>query len=411
MAPLAALLVAFLLWMTVRAHIRRRRRGAPVRPTPSADRATVLHGRAVEPSELDDDHHLTTRLLDFGPAPLRHDPGADAPETATRPPWLDEDDEDEVSGVVSVTSVASRPVSAAEPAAGPLPKRTRTGANPIKRANTDVPVVPGAAAPVDPPAEGTDRDDRASGFDDGFDDEPPPGDPATDEADAPTAPVAEEPRGPAPGPGPVETEPLEPDPRSFDASEPEDAAIPDTALWEPPADAIAGGTVADYVPPEWTPPEDDEPPHPALEDAPEDEEPTPVLDHDAGPEVRAAFGIGSVPPRAATPEPVQRIQDAEPRDRYREPEPVTWFEDGFLDDAEGAFAPETDPPPVQAAEHLAEAAPPPESAEPASRPVTERRTPLEKRPVVLRPRRPPMTDLTPGPPSGRVRSEPLPPGD
>ncbi|MEV2274602.1 DUF2637 domain-containing protein [Nocardiopsis sp. NPDC049922] len=421
-APLAALLVAFLLWMTVRAHIRRRRRGAPVRPRPSADRATVLHGRAVAPSELDDDHHLTTRLLDFGPAPVRRGHGADAPEdpfapdTATRPLWRDEPeaDDDEGSEVVSVTPVASRPESTTASVTAPLPRRTRTGANPIKRASTDVPVVPGAAAPVDPPGDEADDDGLAGDVEDGFEDEPLPGDPATDEADAPTAPVAGEPREPEPEPDPVAPAPPEQDTRAFDApepsAEPEDSPIPDTALWEPPADTPAEAALADYVPPVWTPPEDEDPEALAVADAPEaDEAPTPVLDHDTGPEVRAAFGIGSVPPGAAAPGP-------EPEDRYQEPEPgpTDRFHDRDVEDDDTEPVQNTEPPPGEDPAPEPDAPHEPPSRPAAARPGTadaDRRPPLEKRPMVLKPRRPPMPDPTPGPPSGRVRSEPLPPRD
>ncbi|WP_116245643.1 DUF2637 domain-containing protein [Nocardiopsis sp. FIRDI 009] len=422
-APLAALLIAFLLWMTVRAHIRRRRRATPPRPRPSADRATVLHGRAVSPSELDDtaadDDHLTTRLLDFGPAPARNSrDGSDgAPGRDRTPPPPEPDgsgDEDpEFSEVLSVSPAAPEPEpeepSAADrpgPAPDPLPRRTRTGTNPIKRASAEVPVVPGAAAPpVDP------RESDAP--DDGFEDDIPTGDPVSDEAEPPsttvraaepgihatgvvpdvrddardreaTAPEADSPR---PEPEPLRAEP------EAGPHEPEDSPIPDTALWEPPADDPGGDALTDYVPPVWTPPEDAGPSPLAEEVAEADPEPTPVLDHDTGPDVRAAFRVGSVPPGAAAPEP-------------DEPDPE------FAPDPDPEFPPEPAPDPV--AEPESEPEPEPGAAEPPADPAPTddgRRPPLAKRPMVLKPRRPPMPDLTAGPPSGRVRSEPLPPGD
>src|SRR5699024_4070050 len=49
-APLVPVLIAILLGITVRSHLRRRSR--PVqRPSPSADRTTVLHGRRPAPEE------------------------------------------------------------------------------------------------------------------------------------------------------------------------------------------------------------------------------------------------------------------------------------------------------------------------------------------------------------------------
>ncbi|QRN80960.1 MAG: DUF2637 domain-containing protein, partial [Nocardiopsis sp. BM-2018] len=79
-APLAALLVAFLLWITVRAHIRKRNIQVRPRPKPSDDRPTVLRSRpeTVE-SEVDaewtdgaaardsrEPEALKTRLLRLG---------------------------------------------------------------------------------------------------------------------------------------------------------------------------------------------------------------------------------------------------------------------------------------------------------------------------------------------------------
>ncbi|WP_026127725.1 DUF2637 domain-containing protein [Nocardiopsis lucentensis] len=447
-APLAALLVAFLLWMTVRAHIRRRRRATPPRPKPSADRATVLHGRAVSPSELDDtvpddDHHLTTRLLDFGPAPARHDhggtadEGVDDPRPRDRTPPPPEPDEagegvdSEFSEVVSVSPASPGPEP--EPAedsaddrpesvTAPLPRRTRTGANPIKRASAEVPVVPGAASPVDLRGSDSPRADRT---DDGFEDDALPGDPANDEAETPPARVPgpgtrddawdaepdagqavdaepdawdEEPTAPEAAPDAAETLGARPEPLRAGPGtghrEPEDSPIPDTALWEPPADDLGGDALTDYVPPEWTPPEDDGPSPFAEEAADTAPEPTPVLDHDTGPEVRAAFGVGSVPQGAAAPEPDPEFAPA--ADPEFEPVPDPEFVSEATEDS--ASDPEPEPGAVD----------PPTAPDRAD---AGRRPPLEKRPMVLKPRRSPMPDLTPGPPSGRVRSEPLPPGD
>ncbi|MEE2043457.1 DUF2637 domain-containing protein, partial [Nocardiopsis tropica] len=270
-APLAALLVAFLLWMTVRAHMRRRRRTPTARPRPSDDPATVLHARAVVsparvPDEPDgpDDTALRTRLLRLGPddrdtepvdggrshedgefvrirprpeataAPERHDGGSGATgsrpyeepedEPYDEPDELPEDDrEDDRDHGPEEHGAEVGPIAAPAPGRAsrrghgrpgdeddeaptlPLPRRSRSGHNPIKLAAEQPPVVPGAAAPGPEPAE--DRSGGAAAHadaggpveavpdhlaDEGFDHEPPPGDPASDEAEAPAA---------LPGPG------------------------------------------------------------------------------------------------------------------------------------------------------------------------------------------------------------------
>ena len=106
-APLVPVLIAILLWITVRAHLRRRSR-AVRRPSPSADRTTVLHGRRPAQEEIEP-ASLQTRLLSFGNRP--EDDGNDELDAPTTPP--------------------------------PLPRRSRDGSNPIKHAAEHPPVVPG----------------------------------------------------------------------------------------------------------------------------------------------------------------------------------------------------------------------------------------------------------------------------
>ncbi|WP_435107752.1 DUF2637 domain-containing protein, partial [Nocardiopsis synnemataformans] len=465
---------------------------------------------------------------EFAAEPL---PGADtdAPESDT------EDDGDGVEASVPTLR---------------LPRRSRDGHNPIKRAAEEAPVVPGAASPADvePEPEAEPEAEPVAVVpdhlaDEGFEHEPPFGDPVSDEADAP--PVAAEPAAepephvepdphvepePEPGtgavtafgpePGPLEepaefrresapvvapgpepaagsedavtgsvpeptpmsafrSTPSEPDPEPEPgpATEPEPVAAyvpvgaptaeepreaqpstaaaesrtsghgtghgapaatasdraddPDTAHWEPPEDDSGAHALADYVPPVWTPPEDDASPF-AEEPEPE---PTPVLDHDTGPTVRAAFRISDVPPEAARPsdepvEPAPGLEEARARheadeDRFQEEDPLQEPEplggpEPSVPDADLPPEAEDLPPTVQeesgdgqapsSPAHPAEPVPAPD----AGRPAPERRgplTPVEKRPMVLKPPRPPMPDFASGPPSRRVRSEPLRPDE
>lgn len=532
-APLAALLVAFLLWITVRAHVRRRNsRGRP-RANPADDRATVLRGRPrpedAPPRDRDGTEALKTRLLRLGsdgtdatdesdedesrvaPLPartstLRRD--REEQEEKERKELLEREDRERAEqeerereeqeraeqaeqeqaerGRASEAAVEAGPVdlprddrsdaddpdSPTEPVAAvaagdgeaaeasvptlPLPRRARDSDNPIKRAAAEPPVVPapthspesesehaaghGSEGSGDPAAPDSDRL-----ADEGFEHDSPVADPSTDEAEAPVpAPVVPEPE-PEPeqapesepfvagagteggtgseepgeevspearrGGGPVELWPegetgSGPLPEIEDLPavvEEETGAEPESAddhggspLWEPPSEDPTPSHLADYVPPVWTPPEDDTPaePAPLVGRATGDAEATPALDHDTGPSVRAAFRMGSVPPGAARPEP-EPLPDPEP---LPEDEPEA--------EAEAEHDPE--PEPESVARH-----------EPEREPLTERapRTgprslrSMEKRPMVLKPKRPPMPDFASGPPSRRVRSEPLPPED
>ncbi|GAA1467594.1 DUF2637 domain-containing protein [Nocardiopsis exhalans] len=378
----------------------------------------------------------------------------------------------------------------------PLPRRSRGGGNPIKRAAAEPPVVPGAAAPAPEPepepapgpehraaagsgsgsgAWGEGGADDAAGdgpvvvvpdhlADEGFEHEPPVADPATDEAEAPIpVPVAV-----APEPEPVaveadgtgdtddtvelwpageaETDPLpevEDLPRAEEltdsavserpgaaeapevpgaavaASEPEDrpqtgAEPADTggagseagSLWEPPSEAESASPLADYVPPVWTPPEEDTP---AADAAPlvgmgtgSAEDTTPALDHDTGPEVRAAFRFRTKR-RGATGSKVEsepeQLPEPEPLPAQKEPAPEP--EPEAAPEPEVQREPERDP----------KAPPEPVKAAKAPAPEPRPRKPLEKRPMILKPKRPPMPDFASGPPSRRVRSEPLPPDE
>jgi hypothetical protein len=614
-APLAALLVAFLLWMTVRAHMRRRRRAPTARPRPSDDPATVLHARAVvSPARVPDDPDdaaLRTRLLRLGPddrdteaadgarsheagefvrirprpeataAPERHDDGSEAAgglrhDEPDEMPEEDREDGPEEHGNAAgpIAVPVPVPVQASPQGHGrrgdeddeasaptfPLPRRSRSGHNPIKLAAEQPPVVPGAAAPGPESAE--DRSGGASAHadagaggpveavpdhlaDEGFDHEPPPGDPASDEAEAPAAlPVpgggpeavgdvgagtaaetAPRPEGPDRGPhgedrgyaehegyggdgpdphgtvrgavpapvagtgagtpagtgaagadawdetsdrsadepvdglpdGPADavadavaegSSDLSSDGPADDGTGPGEGRVPTTALWEPPVSADTGaGVLSDYVPPVWTPPEDDGPP-PADEDRVEPRpEPAPVLDHDTGPTVRAAFRIPQAPPETAGPTPGPTAPEpAEPLPAEAAPVPGTGgVPDGERVHGPGPGAPEGEPDgdpgeetgeePLPEVEELPSAFGPgaePETRDPSDReapadgagarterpgperlPLTKRsvRTPVEKRPMVLKPARPPLPDFAAGPPSRRVRSEPLRPDE
>ncbi|MGW8526568.1 DUF2637 domain-containing protein [Nocardiopsis sp. NPDC055824] len=567
-APLAALLVAFLLWMTVRAHMRRRRRTPTARPRPSDDPATVLHARAVvSPARVPDepdDAALRTRLLRLGPddrdteaadgarsheagefvrirprseataVPERNDDGSEAtgdlrhdePDEPDEMPEDDREDGPEEHRNAAGPIAAPVPVQASPPGHGrrgdeddeasaptfPLPRRSRSGHNPIKLAAEQPPVVPGAAAPG--PEFPEDRSGGAAAHadaggpveavpdhlaDEGFDHEPPPGDPASDEAEAPAAlpvpggepeavggegsvPVAETASAPAArtpaesasrsedpdhgphgedrgyaehegygGDGPADavadtveegSSDLSVDGPADDGTGPGDGRVPATALWEPPASADTGaGVLSDYVPPVWTPPEDD---GPADEDRVEpDPEPAPVLDHDTGPTVRAAFRIPQAPPETVGPTPAPTAPEpAEPHPAEAAPVPGT----GDVSAREGVPGPEPGAPegepdvepgeePLPEVEELPSAFGPgaePETRAPSDReapedgagsradrpgperlPLTKRsvRTPVEKRPMVLKPPRPPLPDFAAGPPSRRVRSEPLRPDE
>ncbi|QVJ01832.1 hypothetical protein KGD82_02105 [Nocardiopsis eucommiae] len=226
-APLAALLVAFLLWITVRAHVRRRNsRGRP-RANPADDRATVLRPRPgpedAPPRDERGTETLKTRLLRLGSDDEDEDP-ANGPEDASRTAPLparvstlrrdreereekelleredreredreraeQEERERESGATVEVGSVglsedggvrsdaddadsATEPITTVE--AGheepgeasvptlPLPRRARDGDNPIRRAAAEPPVVP---APTLSPESESDADAKAeSGHD------------------------------------------------------------------------------------------------------------------------------------------------------------------------------------------------------------------------------------------------------
>ncbi|MFD3686793.1 DUF2637 domain-containing protein [Nocardiopsis sp. NPDC058631] len=567
-APLAALLVAFLLWMTVRAHIRRRRRAPAPRPRPSDDPTTVLHARAVVPPtrevEEPDDTDLRTRLLHLGseernaeaaPAPedtrayevrtdesvesvrLRPVPrpspdgdGHSGHETPAPDRWDDEPDEDGRQAATVPTALRSVPRPEHDgdgdgdgPSTFPLPRRDRSGHNPIKLAAEHPPVVPGAAAPdpepdplpVGAPTEpesrpgDADREDDADGpivvvandlADEGFDHEPPPGDPVSDEDEAPAAlpePVEEpaavheeapapvavpgagsatgavswsapghpgyrdaeyggaddgfaedgshaEDDGPAHGPARVAVSthpggetgtwaaPGE-DPSGELAAGPvdgsEDDREPGTALWEPPVSADAGdGVLSDYVPPVWTPPEDDGPAF--ADEEPAEPEPAPVLDHDTGPTVRAAFRIREVPPVAARPSPAWETAETEAETSQGRPTEPEAAPEAGPEVPEDDLLPEVEELPA-ATDTRTDAGPGTSrpGGEPGQPTGRSQRAPVEKRPMVLKPPRPPMPalrksapkpefpagrpapDFTAGPPSRRVRSEPLRPDE
>ena len=509
-APLAALLVAFLLWIAVRAHVRRRNAQARPRPKPSDDRTTVLRGASKPRPEPQEEapEALQTRLLRLGgepevgdapeasEEPAEADPRIDAaqtsgPEAPTEPIPRREEEEEAEEPDEELTATSSAGVETPEPDLSEpepsvptvrLPRRTRSGDNPIKRAATEAPVVPGAAAPEPEPWDVDDTEDfhpvtweaSADERHEGFMHEPDVGDPSSDEAEAPRlmpvatdsdeqnewdepdeestgtestgeeseaddpvpattaervkklpgvrlffpehtdeAPETEAPQTakpaaspepeattePAPEPpiDPIESVPAEAEPVPEDELVPGDEPEPDardepsdedTPLWEPPTDDSAPSSLNDYVPPVWTPPEDDtsaeQDPLPSLDAVAKRTGAATdlALDHDTGPEVRAAFRLGSMPPGAARPEPA--------------PEPD-------LDSVEEPTAEEIDraPEPVPEAEPSAE----PERPAPRSR----REEAMRKRPMVLKPPRPPMPDFASGPPSRRVRSEPLPP--
>lgn len=576
-APLAALLVAFLLWITVRAHIRKRNIQVRPRPKPSDDRPTVLRSRpGTVGSDADaewaqevpawasrEPEALKTRLLRLGadddhddhrPDGPRVAAGADEAEARTetrteaggrvnadgratgeeaalpeaRPlpervsalrrdraeqrekERLEREEQeraererkeagkearsrtgagpDEPTEVIpaargaetesvqrSGTGPPEKPeddLAEASAPALPLPRRSRDGDNPIRRAAAEPPVVPGAAAPVPEPepepgptlepehraASGSgsadsawnegETDDGAEDVpvvvvpdhlaDEGFEHEPPIADPVTDEAEAPVPPPAAlEPEAAVEADGTGEsddtvelwpegdawTDPLpevEDLPRMEEltgsassetaelsgasesgAAEPEPQDRPDTgpgSLWEPPSEAESASPLADYVPPVWTPPEEGAP---AADAAPPTgvgagsaRDATPALDHDTGPEVRAAF-------RFRTRELGTADAEAE-SDRLPEPEPLPARGES---DSEPAPGVQREPEPEPQA--------PPEQVKEAGAPVPEpeQREPVEKRPMVLKPKRPPMPDFASGPPSRRVRSEPLPPDE
>lgn len=555
-APLAALLVAFLLWIAVRAHVRRRGVQALPRPKPSDDRTTVLRGaprprpvpeeKAPEASEA-----LKTRLLRLGGEPepdqeheaSRESYGPDEwregsdeterggllatrgpasnrerdeqGEEGERPGWFDHEtstetvpdpwdpsDEGKPTKTPSHDTAHSEPEGLAvaasepnepEPSAAPLPRRTRIGDNPIKRAATEAPVVPGAAAPEPEPARSTNSYARTwdthhgteegpsseseHSVQEGFVHEPDIGDPSSDEAEAPqplpradppTTDVEAEPvevakrSGELPGVRlffPERThESLDADGRETDGGQDpdgraksveevdpspegpartsaetpiesvsasttdesdtgEDADPPNHGplLWEPPSDVPRGSALDDYVPPVWTPPEDDTPasriPGSSIDTGGERTDPVAglALDHDTGPTVRAAFRLSSTPPGSAHPERDPRpraglvTEESSPNRRTDSPD-VPEEEPGLSPDTkETADGPATEP------ERAMERQEEPWQAAPSA-PI-RRAEPLEKRPMVLKPPRPPMPDLASGPPSRRVRSEPLPPED
>ncbi|MBE2998736.1 DUF2637 domain-containing protein [Nocardiopsis sp. HNM0947] len=214
--------------------------------------------------------------------------------------------------------------------------------------------------------------------------------------------------------------------------EPADESADGPALWEPPTEET-GGILDDYVPPVWTPPEDDGPLVGTSVGETEGSEvadgPVPALDHDTGPEVRAAFGRpAAVPPGASVPEEPEHTPDTEEHDRSEpgdadsapEPteveEPAEPAEPAELEDPASDAPPEepaddgdavrrTTPPPLRRT--------PPPPAKPRSSPAAQAQDArsLRKRPMVLKPRRPPIPDLNSGPPSRQVRSEPMRPED
>lgn len=446
-APLVPLLIAILLWITVRAHLRRRSR-AVRRPSPSADRTTVLHGRHPETAEPEP---LQTRLLSFGseepeddteteelPSVGEHRGEAVTDETpeegseeeseepttlhrAPQEPAARAREGERETPLPAAAPPPRRPEPPTEPedsAAVPLPRRSPNGGNPIKHAAEHPPVVPGAAAPTpEPPQEEKEEfspvvvpDDLA---DEGFEHEPPPGDPATDEAEAPAASV----EAPAEPQAPAEPEELSlrseatvpPEHESAVSTDPDTeiatgivteddvASEPDTedtpAVWEPPTEEDdARNILADYVPPVWTPPDEDVPsPEQASEEAPS-------LDHDTGPEVRAAFHRMESAPMAP-----EGSDDAEAtRGPADEPEKDRTTTRAELDEEDGEPLPEAEELPPQESE-------PPKK--PAARPNAPSGETLRKRPMILKPPRPPMPDFESGPPSRRVRSEPLRPED
>lgn len=440
-APLAALLVAFLLWMALRAHMRRRRRARLARPRPADDPTTVLHARsAASPAPslhtpADEGNTLKARLLRLGSEePDEADRERATPDEETGSEAPDESAEREAP-------VAAEPLPAprVEPDPGeaeedefassvptlPLPRRSRSGDNPIRRAVEQTPVVPGAAAPEPEPDPVPEVADHLA--DEGFDHQPPQGDPSSDEAEAPLAATAPDPV-PATGEEPAreadthqEPDALpdtwngdpEPEPGVLDDAS-EETDTPSSAHWEPPEDDTGPHILADYVPPVWTPPEDDPPAFPREPGGPEtDEEPesTPALDHDTGPSVRAAFRFGDVPPGAARPsdEPVvgaaqdSREGDGEASERPREPDPSASGGGDLPPEPEELPSDEPDPEP----EHGDE----PDSSDGTGERPRFSSSPVEKRPMVLKPPRPPMPDFAAGPPSRRVRSEPLRPED
>ncbi len=474
-APLAALLIAILLWITVRAHMRRRHQSAVPRPRPSADRTTVLPGRrptgeGAEPAPL------KSRLLDLGQSPRDDAPGEDRVDTEHLPAVGatdgDQDTEPADTGALPDPEPAEgpsarpeeepRPADAssapdpehgpadgqeagarAEAAPGPtapLPRRSG-GGNPIKRAAEETPVVPGASRPRDraPAAEegGEGTGPRPTGVpapgpDEGFEHQPPVGDPATDEAEAPAVP---EHGASAPAPVPEKApdvsagtgeEDLRPVPAAVDGPSVEESSGEDgpdgTDLWEPPQESDlweppseeTGGVLDDYVPPVWTPPEDDGPAAehvPDSADAPDEAEehvrPVPALDHDTGPEDRAAFGRSAdAPPDRARPgSEHQETRESGSRDL---PAPCT--------EPAGTTEPADEETAGEETGHRTAGSPrqdPPPPASSRSSPAAQDRDALslDKRPMVLKPRRPPMPDLSSGPPSRRVRSEPMRPED
>ncbi|MFL1381661.1 MULTISPECIES: Yip1 family protein [unclassified Nocardiopsis] len=293
-APLAALLVALLLWMAARAHLRRKRRTGGPRPEPADDRTTVLHARPVVredgPPAADDGFSLEERLMGLGldstgaapPEPEEADlPVPDEPEPVRPEPVAEPEPE------VSVPTLV-------------LPRRGRGGGNPIRNAAENPPLVPIAPAPEPDPVPVP-----TGPVDEGFEHDPLPGDPVTDEAEAPVPEPVEEPEPAASEPERAVAEASVPDETPEPAPEPEhtaaDAPAPDETpeesgetpafgiSWEPPEDDDEDTwTRSDYVPPVWTPPEEDTPEEP-------EEVPAPALDHDTGPAVRAAFRIPDDP--------------------------------------------------------------------------------------------------------------------
>ena len=472
-APLAALLTALLLWMAARAHIRRKRRTGGPRPGRSDDRSTAPPARtgvydAGPPVVEDDGRSLEERLMGLELGPPATPPPPSEEDVRSRP------EGDGAKQPVPETAQGEKPLSEPEESgpgapeaespvpAPPLPRRGGDGGNPIKEAAKNPPLAPIAAGPAPEPGESAEPVPTAL-VDEGFEHDPLPGDPVTDEAEAfDPAPVpgqveqtgeagqavrddAPDPAtGPTPPDGPpvsVAERPEEETEEGAPAAEAPGEAFEDTPAfgvdWEPPEDDRDTWTRAEYVPPVWTPPEEDAPEEP-------EEVSAPVLDHDTGPTVRAAFRVPDAPVSDARPASPDVLFDDRPvwSPPADDPHPAEAGPGSVFDDvwtaATAARVPDSGSATATAtagegAAGTPEADPgdegeprrpvPEESAAPGTaRPFQDagaehaadplpRRPELEKRPMVLKPPRPPMPDFASGPPSRRVRSEPLRPDE
>lgn len=444
-APLVPVLIAILLWITVRAHLRRRSR-AVQRPSPSADRTTVLHGRGPGPEDPEP-APLQTRLLSFGNEPedeTEEFSSVDRPRAEADTVPFDsprEEPEDPVSlhrptsefqgtesdteaAVAAETPPTHLPDSRTEsdgsddfedsPAAAPLPRRSRNRGNPIKYAAEHPPVVSGPATPTpEPPEEEfAPPEGPEDPMDEGFEHEPSPGDPTTDEAEAPAIPTEartapESPAGTVEGGGQnaattpterVEEVAASTDTLAEDDTEPDSDDESTFVLWEPPTEDDDRSILADYVPPVWTPPEEDTPSLLA-EQTPTDS-PPPV--HDTGPEVHAAFHRLDSSPTPPEGDDGDEVGNGWVRAEAERPETQHLTAQERVDEEDGDPLPEVEELPAQGSEP---------QRKPEARPASTSGGPLRKRPMMLKPPRPPMPDFESGPPSRRVRSEPLRPED